>query len=107
MQAGQFWCQAVTTNVPGPRVPLYILGRRMTTATAYVPIAGGVRCSIGIFSYLNTMTFGINADFDGYPDIDVLSNGIRGGIEELLALATKESKPGAEPAKKTTAAASR
>ena len=78
------WCQAVTTNVPGPRIPLYVLGRRMRSAHAYVPIAGGTRCSIGIFSYLNTMTFGINADFDGYPDVDVLSGGIRRGIEELL-----------------------
>ena len=72
LQAGQFWCQAVTTNVPGPRFPLYVLGKRMVSAHAYVPIAGGTRCSIGIFSYLNTMTFGINADFDGYPDVDVL-----------------------------------
>jgi WS/DGAT/MGAT family acyltransferase len=107
LQAGQFWCQAVTTNVPGPRVPLYVLGRRMTSATAYVPIAGGTRCSIGIFSYLNTMTFGINADFDGYPDIDVLSNGIRRGIEELLALATKDSTSASTPVKTTTVAATR
>ncbi|HEY0126860.1 MAG TPA: wax ester/triacylglycerol synthase family O-acyltransferase [Blastococcus sp.] len=88
LQAGQMWSQAVTTNVPGPRVPLFVLGRRMHSATAYVPIAGGTRCSIGIFSYLDTMTFGINADFDGYPDVDVLSGGIRRGIEQLLALAT-------------------
>jgi hypothetical protein len=115
LQAGQMWCQAVTTNVPGPRFPLYVLGKRMTTATAYVPIAGGTRCSIGIFSYLNTMTFGINADFDGYPDVDVLSGGIRHGIEELLALAENKAsstsataeKPAAEaPATKSTAAAS-
>jgi diacylglycerol O-acyltransferase / wax synthase len=92
LQAGQMWCQAVTTNVPGPRVPLYVLGKRMHSATAYVPIAGGIRCSIGIFSYLNTMTFGINADFDGYPDVDVLSGGIRRGIEQLLALATKKTQ---------------
>src|SRR5688572_24922021 len=97
LQAGQMWCQAVTTNVPGPRIPLYVLGRRMCTATAYVPIAGGTRCSIGIFSYLNTMTFGINADFDAFPDVDVLSGGIRSGIEELLALAQKE-KPAETPA---------
>ncbi|MGY2065784.1 WS/DGAT/MGAT family O-acyltransferase [Blastococcus sp. SYSU DS0619] len=84
MQAGQMWCQAVTTNVPGPRVPLYVLGKRMCSAHAYVPIAGGTRCSIGIFSYLSTMTFGINADFDAFPDVDVLSTGIRRGIEELL-----------------------
>jgi WS/DGAT/MGAT family acyltransferase len=131
MQTGQMWCQAVTTNVPGPRVPLYVLGQRMVSATAYVPIAGGTRCSIGIFSYLNTMTFGINADFDGYPDVDVLSGGIRRGIEELLALAaektasekTAESGAGSEaastaeptapakraarPAKKSTTAAAR
>jgi WS/DGAT/MGAT family acyltransferase len=104
MQAGQMWCQAVTTNVPGPRVPLYVLGKRMRSATAYVPIAGGTRCSIGIFSYLNTMTFGINADFDGYPDVDVLSGGIRRGIEDLLALATK--KIGQEKADSTPATTS-
>jgi diacylglycerol O-acyltransferase len=107
LQAGQMWCQAVTTNVPGPRVPLYVLGRRMRSAHAYVPIAGGTRVSIGIFSYLNTMTFGINAEFDAFPDVEVLSGGIRLGLEELLALATKDGKPGSTPAKKTTAAASR
>ena len=42
------------------------------------------------------MTFGINADFDGFPDVDVLSGGIRRGIDELLALAKKGSK-GARP----------
>jgi diacylglycerol O-acyltransferase len=91
MQAGQLWCQAVTTNVPGPRVPLYVLGKRMVSAHAYVPIAGGTRVSIGIFSYLDTMTFGINADFDSFPDVDVLAGGIRSGVEELLAVAGKES----------------
>jgi WS/DGAT/MGAT family acyltransferase len=98
LQAGQFWCQTVTTNVPGPRIPLYVLGKRMCSAYAYVPIAGGTRCSIGIFSYQNTMTFGLNADFDGYPDIDVLSDGIRRGLDELLTVAKQAKKP-------TTAAA--
>ena len=102
LQAGQFWCQAVTTNVPGPRIPLYVLGKRMVSAYAYVPIAGGTRCSIGIFSYLNTMTFGINADFDGYPDVEVLSTGIRRGLDQLLKIAGAEgaaAQPPAEPAK--------
>jgi WS/DGAT/MGAT family acyltransferase len=100
LQAGQFWCQAVTTNVPGPRVPLYVLGKRMVSAHAYVPIAGGTRVSIGIFSYLNTMTFGINADFDAFPDVDVLSGGIRTGIEELLG---KAEKAGGAPRTATAA----
>jgi diacylglycerol O-acyltransferase len=101
LQAGQLWTQAVTTNVPGPRVPLYVLGRRMSSAHAYVPIAGGTRVSIGIFSYLKTMTFGINADFDAFPDVDVLSAGIRAGVDELLKAAGKAAK------KSGTAAAAR
>jgi WS/DGAT/MGAT family acyltransferase len=98
MSAGQIWCQAVTTNVPGPRVPLYVLGKRMVSAHAYVPIAGGTRCSIGIFSYLNTMTFGINADFDAFPDVDVLAGGIRTGVEELMAIAQKQQAGGEKSA---------
>ena len=94
---------AVTTNVPGPRFPLYVLGKRMESAYAYVPIAGGTRCSIGIFSYLNTMTFGLNADFDGYPDLDVLSDGIRRSLDELLTLAKQEAAAPAE--KKSPASA--
>ncbi|NEM07763.1 wax ester/triacylglycerol synthase family O-acyltransferase [Geodermatophilus normandii] len=90
MQTGQMWCQAVTTNVPGPRVPLYVLGKRMVSAHPYVPIAGGTRISIGIFSYLNEMTFGINADFDAFPDIGVLSEGICRGIAELVGLAAEK-----------------
>jgi diacylglycerol O-acyltransferase / wax synthase len=108
MQAGQIWTQAVTTNVPGPRVPLYVLGRRMSSAHAYVPIAGGTRISIGIFSYLNTMTFGINADFDAFPDVDVLSDGIRAGIDELVGIAStagsKADAAGKKPGKRTAAA---
>jgi hypothetical protein len=113
LSAGQFVCQAVTTNVPGPRFPLYVLGKHMVSAYAYVPIAGGTRCSIGIFSYQNTMTFGLNADFDGYPDLDTLSGGIRRGLDELLTLAKQQAdkapeKPKAAatpaPVKKTTAA---
>ncbi len=95
LAAGQTWCQAVTTNVPGPRVPLYVLGRRMCSAHAYVPIAGGTRVSIGIFSYLSSMTFGINADFDAFPDVDVLSRGICAGVSELLEAAQAAAPAGA------------
>jgi len=46
-----------------------------------------MRISIGIFSYLDQITFGINADFDGVPDVQVLADGIRSGFDELLAVA--------------------
>ena len=64
-------------------MPLYVLGRRMDELYAYVPIALGSRFSIGIFTYLDAVTFGINADFDAVPDVDVLADGIRTGLTEL------------------------
>jgi diacylglycerol O-acyltransferase len=79
--------QTVTTNVPGPQFPLYMLGRQMTEIHPYVPIASNIRISIGILSYLGQLNFGINADFDSMPDIAVLTGGIRNGIDELLARA--------------------
>ena len=87
VRAGQPWTQTVTTNVPGPPVPLYVLGRRLRSLYPYVPIAAGTRVSIGIFSYERAMTFGINADFDAFPDIDVLADGICRGMAELDDLA--------------------
>jgi WS/DGAT/MGAT family acyltransferase len=87
MRFPQQLLQTVTTNVPGPRVALYMLGRRMQEMYPYVPIASNMRISIGIFSYLGQITFGVNADFDGVPDVQVLADGIRSGFDELVAVA--------------------
>jgi diacylglycerol O-acyltransferase / wax synthase len=75
-----------TTNVPGPQMPLYAVGRRMLKAYPYVPVFGNVRITIAIFSYDGNVTFGITGDYDTVPDIDVLSRGIEDGMAELLAL---------------------
>jgi diacylglycerol O-acyltransferase / wax synthase len=83
----QPFVQAVTTNVPGPQIPLYVLGSRMREAYPYVPIGDNVRISVGIFSYLQTLYFGISADFDSVPDVEVLADGIREGFDELAAAA--------------------
>lgn len=77
----------VTTNVPGPQVPLYAAGRRMLKAYPYVPLAGRVRVGVSIFSYDGQVNFGITGDYDTAPDIAVLARGIELGMEELLAVA--------------------
>jgi WS/DGAT/MGAT family acyltransferase len=87
LRTEQPWVQAVTTNVPGPRMPLYVLGRRMESLYAYVPIGWGLRTSIGIFTYRETISFGINVDFDAVPDVDLLATGIRDGLDELVKAA--------------------
>jgi WS/DGAT/MGAT family acyltransferase len=79
--------QTVTTNVPGPQFPLYLLGRQMTEIYPYVPVASNMRVTVGILSYLGQLNFGINADFDAVPDIGVLAGGIRSGFAELARCA--------------------
>jgi len=76
----------VTTNVPGPQLPLYVAGRRMVTAYPYVPLAGQIRIGVAIFSYDGQVTFGITGDWETTADLDVLARGIENGMRTMLTL---------------------
>jgi len=76
----------VTTNVPGPQVPMYLLGHRMTELFPYVPIGAEIRITIAIASYAGRLTWGVTGDFDAVPDLQVLCDGIEAATEELVAL---------------------
>ena len=83
----------VTTNVPGPRQPLYGMGRRLLEIIPYVPIATTLRTGVSIFTYCGNVTFGITGDFAANPDLDVLAHGIEDGIAELKK-AARRGHPG-------------
>ncbi|HEV3128723.1 MAG TPA: wax ester/triacylglycerol synthase family O-acyltransferase [Solirubrobacteraceae bacterium] len=89
----------VTTNVPGPQQPLYLVGRRMLEAVPFVPLGGHVRVGVAIFSYDGTLKFGITGDYDTAADIGVLCQGIEDGIAELLAVAGRPAP--SRPRKRT------
>lgn len=73
------------TNVPGPQIPLYAFGARLREVQPIVPLAASHSVGIAIFSYDGLVTFGVIADSESTPDIDVLAHGIEEGIDELLA----------------------
>jgi diacylglycerol O-acyltransferase len=77
----------VTTNVPGPRQPVYALGRRCLSITPYVPIADRMRIGVAIFSYCHDLAFGITGDYDTASDVSVLAEGIRQSVAELVEAA--------------------
>jgi diacylglycerol O-acyltransferase len=77
----------VTTNVPGPQLPLYACGRQMLEVFPFVPIAGQVRVGVAIFSYNGMLNYGVTGDYDTAPDIGVLCRGVEDGMSELLKLA--------------------
>ncbi len=81
----------VTTNVPGPRVPLHLLGRRMTDLYPYIPLGADLRITIGIASYAGGLAWGITGDHASVPDLRVLSDGIDHSINELISLSTPSS----------------
>lgn len=75
----------VTTNVPGPRVPLYCLGRRVHSMVPWVPIADHVRVGVAMLSYQDTLAFGLTGDHESVPDLQVLADGIAESWSELAA----------------------
>jgi diacylglycerol O-acyltransferase len=75
----------VVTNVPGPQVPLYANGARMLEMYPVVPLAEGQAVSIGLTSYNGGVYYGLNADRDSMPDIDVLATLIEEALAELVA----------------------
>ena len=83
----------VTTNVPGPRFPLYALGRRIKEIHPYVPIATTVRLGISIFSFCDHVSFGITGDRDTTADIDVFAYGIEDALAELVKAAHHDEPP--------------
>ncbi len=86
--AGQRVVNTVTTNIPGPQHPLYLLGHRMLELFPYIPLAQTVRISIGILSYDGHLTIGVTGDYDAVPDIDVLCAAIESSLAELVGTVT-------------------
>jgi hypothetical protein len=74
----------VVTNVPGPQFPLYAAGARMLQMYPVVPLSKGQAVSIGLTSYDGGVYYGLNADRDAMPDIDVLAGCIEESLAELV-----------------------
>ncbi|HEV7824274.1 MAG TPA: wax ester/triacylglycerol synthase family O-acyltransferase [Mycobacteriales bacterium] len=76
----------VVTNVPGPQSPLYAAGAEMLEVYPVVPLAKGQAVSIGLTSYNGGVYYGLNADRDAMPDVDVLAQLIEESLAELVGL---------------------
>ncbi|WP_375487764.1 wax ester/triacylglycerol synthase family O-acyltransferase [uncultured Jatrophihabitans sp.] len=77
----------VVTNVPGPQVPLYAAGARMTETFPIVPLSPGQALSIAVSSYDGGVYYGVNADRDAVPDVAVLAELVEESLAELVTAA--------------------
>jgi WS/DGAT/MGAT family acyltransferase len=90
----------IVTNIPGPQFPLYVLGRQLEDLYPVAFLPENHALAIAIMSYNGGLDFGLLADYDALPDVELISEGIDASLQELLAAAANKS--GRSPTKEAT-----
>ena len=73
----------IVTNIPGPQMPLYVLGHRLEDLFPVAFLPKGHALAIAIMSYNGRIEYGLLGDYDSLPDIDVVAEGIDEALAEL------------------------
>lgn len=75
----------IVTNVPGPPVPLYVLGAKLLEAFPVVPLGGNQSLAVAALSYEGQLNLGILSDPATCPDVEVFCHGVRSTLRALVA----------------------
>jgi WS/DGAT/MGAT family acyltransferase len=81
------WFNLVVSNIPGPQQPMYLAGARLVASYPSMPLGENSALSIACTSLAGTMAFGITADWDGLPEVDLLALAIDESLAELAKAA--------------------
>jgi WS/DGAT/MGAT family acyltransferase len=83
----------LVTNIPGPQLPLYLLGRQLNDLFPVAFLPENHALAIAIMSYNGGLDYGLLGDYDAMPDIDLVADGIEASLAVLLA-AARGRRPG-------------
>ncbi len=78
---------AVLTNVPGPREPLFLTGRKLDSVMFWVPQSGHLGLGISILSYAGGVMLGVATDEGLVPDPERIVDGFEKEFRALRAKA--------------------
>ena len=81
------WFNLSVSNVPAPQAPMYLAGAPLLASYPAMPLGENAALSVACTSLGGTMAFGLTADRDAVPDLEVLSRGIERAIDRLTAIA--------------------
>ncbi len=82
------------TNVPGPQQTLYCFDSPLREIHPLVPLAADHAVGVAVLSYDGGAFFGVVADPDAVPDLDVMLEAMERGVAELReAAAEKQVRP--------------
>ena len=73
----------VVTNVPGPQVPIYLLGRELEDVFPVGFLPPHQALFVAIMSYNGGINFGLLADYDSMDDVEVIADGIERALADL------------------------
>jgi hypothetical protein len=91
MRAASGAANMIVTNVPGPRIPLYVLGAKVLEFYPMVPLAHGNGLGIALISYAGTVHWGFNADYRLLPDLRKFVQMIDASFKELAHAAIERA----------------
>jgi len=77
----------IVTNIPGPQVPLYMLGAALLGGYPTVPLFENQGLGVATFSYAGKLCWGFNADWDLVPDLHDFVAAIDDSFHELTEAA--------------------
>ena len=80
----------VLTNVPGPRQPLYLAGRKIDRVMFWVPQSGRLGLGISIISYAGGVMLGVASDAGLVPDPERIVEAFKTEFEAVKKLALKK-----------------
>lgn len=80
------------TNVRGPRARMTVLGAPVRAVQPFVPLGPDHRVGVALITYAGRATFGIVADADAIPDVDVLAAGMQAEHVALRRAARRVSR---------------
>jgi WS/DGAT/MGAT family acyltransferase len=107
LQSRQRFFNLVVTNVPGPQVPLYLLGRELQDIFPMVPLARNQGVCFALMSYNGRVNFGLTADYDAMPELDHLAGDLEASIAELVAAAPAAAGEPGQPKRRRRRAQAR
>jgi diacylglycerol O-acyltransferase len=77
----------IVTNVPGPQIPLYVLGRELQDVFPVAFLPENHALAVAVMSYNGGIDFGLLGDYDAMEDIEMLATGLTESLADLVAAA--------------------
>jgi hypothetical protein len=75
----------VTSNVPGPPVPVYLAGARLERQIAFGPMTGAAT-NLTLLSYVEDLNIGVNTDPRAVTEPDLFVDCLTDAFDEIIKL---------------------